>query len=242
MGLSCGVIRFGGVDLAWGERNADGVCVIEADESGAWVVQSGVVRGDGELREWVREWFGKGRGLVAVDAPLVIQNETGARPVDGLTHVHFGRFKCGCYPANLGKCPRPVRVGELFEEEGFVVGWDLRRRRVVAEVYPHPAMVRLFGLEERIPYKKGRVEEKRRQFGVLQEKIRRCVREWFPKLDLGQEVRKLLREPWSKGVEDETDALFCALIAYWHWLHRGKRTQVLGDLETGFILVPEVAE
>jgi predicted RNase H-like nuclease len=32
----------------------------------------------------------------------------------------------------------------------------------------------------------------------------------------------------------------CALIGYRHWLHDGARTEVLGYLATGFILIPRL--
>ncbi len=57
-------------------------------------------------------------------------------------------------------------------------------------------------------------------------------------LEVSAELSRLLGAPWTKNVEDQTDAFFCALIGYWHWLHRGRRTQLLGDATTGFILVP----
>jgi predicted RNase H-like nuclease len=48
----------------------------------------------------------------------------------------------------------------------------------------------------------------------------------------------LLAEPWSKDVEDQTDALVCSLIAWWHHQYEGLRTQQLGDPTTGLMLVP----
>lgn len=108
----------------------------------------------------------------------------------------------------------------------------------MAEVYPHPAMVRLFGLRERIPYKRGPIQVRRREFRKLQTKLRGSLCEHFPALQVSREVSDLLQLPWTKDIEDQTDALFCALIGYWHWLHFGQRTEMLGDLATGFILVP----
>ena len=29
------------------------------------------------------------------------------------------------------------------------------------------------------------------------------------------------------------------LIGIWYWMHRGKRSEVIGDRKTGFILLPE---
>ncbi len=60
----------------------------------------------------------------------------------------------------------------------------------------------------------------------------------FPALEMSAELSRLLGAPWTKNVEDQTDAFFCALIGHWHWLHRGRRTQLLSDATTGFILVP----
>jgi len=229
-------MRVVGIDLAWGERNADGVCVLEAGAR-ARVVACELSRGDEALLARIDEVEA---GLLAIDAPIVCPNPTGSRPVDRLTHVHFGRYKCGCYPANLGKCPRPARVGRALVERGYRLGWECDgASRPALEVYPHPAMVRWFRLAERIPYKKGRVVEKRRAFAELQRRLGDCLAERFPELELEGEVEALLGEAWSKAVEDRVDALVCALIGYWHWRHRGERSQVLGDGETGFLVVPE---
>jgi len=110
---------------------------------------------------------------------------------------------------------------------------------MVTEVYPHPAMVRLFELDKRIPYKRGPVHQRRLEFGRLQLLLRDCLRKRFPELKLDSGTEALLGTPWTKNIEDQTDAFFCALIGYWHSLYCGRRTEVLGDLATGFIIVPQ---
>ena len=150
-----------GVDLAWGEKKHDGVCLLEWNGNFGSVLGFGYPRGDRELMELIRGW-GKGYRsvFVTVDAPIVCPNRTGTRPVDRLTHRMFHKEHAACHPANSTKCPRPPRLARLGER-------------------------------------------------------------------------------WSKPVEDRTDALFCVLIGLWHWMHRGKKSQVIGDRETGFILLPE---
>jgi len=69
--------------------------------------------------------------------------------------------------------------------------------------------------------------------------MRKLMKRRFPRLTLNQETRNLLRQKWSKPVEDRTDALFCALIGMWHWMYLGERSEVIGDQKTGFILLPE---
>jgi predicted RNase H-like nuclease len=231
-------IRLAGIDLAWGERKPDGVCLIEANRRGARALTIGLTRGDAELHAWIDRHVGDGPALLAIDGPLVCPNQSGARPVDRLTHVHFGRYKCGCHPANARKNPRPPRVAAALATRGYAIDWRLECARVATEVYPHPAMVRLFDLPERVRYKKGPVADRRREFRRLQGLIRRCLARHFPALELAPAIVSLLRQPWTKDVEDQTDGFFCALIALWHWRHGGRRSEVLGDRETGFVLVP----
>ena len=178
--------------------------------------------------------------FATVDAPIVCPNRTGTRPVDRLTHRMFHRQHAACHPANTSRCLRPTRVARLLARKGFSIGWKLGKvKKTAAEVYPHPAMVRLFGLPRIIKYKKGSVVERRKEFRRLQGLMRKLMKRRFPGLTLNQETRNLLRQKWSKPVEDRTDALFCALIGMWHWMYLGKRSEVIGDRKTGFILLPE---
>ncbi len=112
--------------------------------------------------------------VVAIDAPLVVKNATGQRDCERLITSHFGRYHAGCHPSNLAHPHTAIGgrvVGEL-EKRGFEHAFVLsevkgRGGRWVFEVYPHPAMVRVFGLDRIIRYKKGRVGEKRQGLGIL---------------------------------------------------------------------------
>ena len=119
------------------------------------------------------------------------------------------------------------------------MGWQVwGGKKTVAEVYPHPAMVRMFGIPRIVKYKKGTVRERRKEFRRLQRLLRTCLQKKFPRLGCDQETQQLLRQRWSKPVEDRVDALFCALIGLWHWMHQGRKSEVIGDRRTGFILLP----
>ena len=218
----------------------DGVCFVELDGVGGRVLGFEYPQGDRELMKLIGETSRNYQTVfVTVDAPIVCPNRTGTRPVDRLTHRMFHREHAACHPANLIRCPRPPRVARLLQRKGFRVGWEtLAGGRWVAEVYPHPAMVRLFGLPRIIKYKKGSVAERRKEFQRLQGLMRKLMKRRFPGLKLNQETRSLLRQKWSKPVEDRTDALFCALIGMWHWMHQGRKSEVIGDRKTGFILLP----
>ncbi|MFM8654097.1 MAG: DUF429 domain-containing protein [Verrucomicrobiota bacterium] len=229
-----------GVDLAWGEKKHDGVCFLEWDGKRGRVAGFAYPQGDRELWEAIQERMkGWESVFVTVDAPIVCPNRTGTRPVDRLTHRMFHREHAACHPANLTKCPRPSRIAKLLQKEGFRVGWkSAAGKKTVAEVYPHPAMVRMFGLPRIVKYKKGSVVERRKEFRRLQRLLKGCLKKKFPKLAMDAETKSLLAQRWSKPVEDRTDAFFCALIGLWHWMHRGRKSEVIGDKRTGFILLP----
>ncbi|MEM0897913.1 MAG: DUF429 domain-containing protein [Verrucomicrobiota bacterium] len=232
-----------GVDLAWGPRNADGVFALRLNNGRVREAASFLTKGDEELMELVSRFSRESsRTLLAIDAPIVCPNSTGSRPVDRLTHVHFGKFHAGCYPANLTKCPRPAAIMKELQGHGYVADWVTRHStRLAVEVYPHTAMVRWFRLDRILKYKKGVVAEKRKEFLRLQSLFRKFLSRNHPGLQRFASVRKLLEEPWSKPVEDRTDALACAVIGLQHWLSKGANSEVLGNREDGFLVIPKSA-
>ncbi|NCZ96671.1 DUF429 domain-containing protein [bacterium] len=229
-----------GIDLAWGEKKHDGVCFLDWDGKRGTVAGFAYPQGDRELLDVVqKKATGRKSVFVTVDAPIVCPNRTGTRPVDRLTHRMFHREHAACHPANSTKCPRPPRIAGLLKKHVFRIGWDpTKGKKTVAEVYPHPAMVRMFGIPRIVKYKKGCVADRRKEFRRLQGLLKQCLKNKFPDLRVDSETATLLKERWSKPVEDRTDALFCALIGLWHWKHQGKRSEVIGDRKAGFILLP----
>lgn len=236
------VLRILGIDLAWGYRNPDGVCSIEIENGNARVNEIGLIRGSTALKDWVLNHTKKSCVMAMVDAPIICPNPSGSRPVDRLSHVKFGRFKAGCYPANQKLCPRPVEVGNILKQLGFKISWGIatakKQRLIASEVYPHAALIRFFGLKERLLYKKGPVEQRRKGFSHLQQLVRSSLEGDLFDVELTQKHQFIFEKPWTKDNEDQMDALICGLMGYWHWIHNGEKTEVLGDKDTGFILVP----
>lgn len=231
-----------GVDLAWGERRSDGVCVVRVRGSRAAVVGYASPHGDDELVATLASHLSpREPALLAIDAPIVCRNATGARPVDVLMHRLFHREHAGCHPANLTTCPRPARLLSRLAGEGFVAGTDLREPRLAAEVYPHAALVRFLGLPRIVKYKRGPAAERRAEFARLQQLLGELLSLRFAFVAPGPATRALLAAPWTKDVEDRVDALVCALVGLWHVHHRGRLSDVLGDLESGFLLLPRTA-
>lgn len=250
-------MRIVGIDLAWGERKPDALALIDASPRGNPTLrQTGYVSGDEALVSWVWESIGDGPGLLALDGPIICTNHTGARPVDRETHRRFGRAHAGCYPANLTRCPRPNRLRLCLEGMGFradfrmsgprrvseTTGGQLRRQ---IEVYPHPATLALFDLGHIIRYKKGSAADRGRELRRFQRLLREALSRGDPPVRVDEQVRGVigedpaaLRGAARKRLEDTLDSIVCALVGWNHWWHGGRRSEVLGDLRTGFIVVP----
>ncbi len=244
-------MRFAGVDLAWSPRNATGVVILDWDgATGRPRAWESALGDDEAIISVIVQELGKQGALVAIDAPLVVPNEEGTRPCDRTLSAAYRRQEAAAYPANRARLGPAVR-GEILVARlgtlGFVHAPKIARQkpvRQVVEVYPHPAMIELFGLERTLKYKARRNRSYRARWEGLER-----LKELLASLAQGEpalEADRLLGELAVRGVrggklkraEDLLDALFCAYIALhlWYWGEAGYRC--FGNLDTGYILVP----
>jgi predicted RNase H-like nuclease len=259
----CGVVRsawepettFIGVDLAWqSAKNHTGVAVARGDVQGATLV----AYSDGlSSLEAVLEYVlahTTSNTVVAIDAPLVLHNPTGQRPCERRISQRFGARHAGAHTSNLGLYPNAgsVRLAEWLQEAGF--SHDVcpardreRSGRWLFEVYPHPAQVTLFDLPRILKYKKGRVAERRAGLRQLQCYLREALAGAVPPLRtagseplLDQDV-EALRGQALKHYEDLLDAYFCAYLALFYWRWGGERNEMIGDMQSGYIINPTTA-
>ncbi|MEO1671027.1 MAG: DUF429 domain-containing protein, partial [Cyanobacteria bacterium J06631_2] len=116
--------------------------------------------------------------------------------------------------------------------------------RYQIEVFPHPATINLFGLERILKYKKGRLADRRGELIKLRGYITDILPELEPALSLASEalipaiaIKQTGKE--LKAIEDRLDSILCAYVAA-HWWYWGKaKNMVLGDLNSGFIVIPQ---
>ncbi len=91
-------MHFVGLDLAWGERNQTGVAVIDP---GGRLLHVGAAQDDASIEATIAPYVGE-ECLVAIDAPLIVKNETGARPCEAALNRDFTTFDAGARPAYSG--------------------------------------------------------------------------------------------------------------------------------------------
>jgi predicted RNase H-like nuclease len=122
--------------------------------------------------------------------------------------------------------------------------------RIAIEVYPHTALVSLFGLAAVLKYKAGRarsVDARRREFGRLLDCLL-VLRDASPGLDVTASrswarvatmVARAKTNAALDRVEDELDAYVCAYVGAHYGARRGTRDcVVIGDARQGYVVTP----
>jgi predicted RNase H-like nuclease/ppGpp synthetase/RelA/SpoT-type nucleotidyltranferase len=240
-------VHFVGVDLAWGQNKPTGVAVLDAQ---GLLLQVLAVQTDEEIVAALTP-FVAGDCLVAVDAPLIVKNPTGNRPVEAALNLDFARFEAGAHPANTGKpefsgTPRGARLCGLL-------GLDLNprsgRSRRAIEVYPHPATISLFRLGRTLKYKNkpGRSLETLRAELLTLVRLLEGLATATPRMqpngpgsgwaELVKSVETATRKSELRVAEDQVDAVVCAYVALFA-TRRPEATTTYGDGENGYIVTP----
>lgn len=238
------LVRLAGIDLAWkSNRNTTAVAIGDLEGIGLTVRRVEKQLSLEELKSLIREE--ETLAGVAVDAPLVITNTKGQRPCDRSLSKHYARRNASCYPANLTLCgTRSPDFSDYLNQYGFEHLRKISEGRFQIECYPHPAMIEIFGLSERLAYKKGCVSLRRRGQISLAELIVALRRSRVISLRIEEEWQKYVSEEHIgslvgaalKANEDVLDAIVCLYVAAL-FVTSAPHT-VYGTRDSGYIYVP----
>lgn len=241
---------FVGVDLAWGREKPTGLAVLDA--GGALLHVS--AEHDDEAIVAALGPYVEGDCVVAIDAPLVVENATGNRPCEAALNRDFARFDAGAHPSNtarreLAGVPRGAWLATTL---GLDTDPESRSRHRAIEVYPHPATVALFRLGRTLKYKHkpgrglDRLRSELQRLMALLESLEHAAVPlrvggndgWAA---LVADVEAAPRKSDLRRVEDQVDAVVCAYVAMFAE-RRPDLTTTYGDHATGYIVTPTLPE
>ena len=267
---------FIGLDLAWKATNESGICWLEGEspETLRCTRIEAAVQSTDDLADEIASV--DGTVIVTIDAPVLCSPctdrplsaaqsdgeaalnssvlRTRRRWVDPEIGRRFWQYKVSAYPASAAvanEWTAGIDLGRALQARGFALDPEMRRggghRRVAVEVYPHTIHVRLFELDERLPYKKGRVADRRQAMQLYQQHLREIAEREAPGIlynarlqdALASETAEMARGMALKRLEDTLDGLTCALAAWLAW-RSPDAWEMIGDLN-GYILVPRAA-
>jgi predicted RNase H-like nuclease len=241
-------MKFIGIDFGW-KSQPSGLCCLELKNGKLQILDLDRQDSIADIFTWMEKMSAIDEpAMVAVDAPTLIPNPTGSRLPDKLTHKYFGKYHAGCYPANrnLPFSDRTLKFGLQLESFGFLHAPTIEPQklgRYQIEVFPHPAIVNLFNLERILKYKKGLLNQRRLELIKLLDYILDILPIQEPALSCLSLQRFIPEIPHPgkalKETEDKLDSLICAYVgAYW-WYWGIQRNLVLGNLDTGYIVIPQ---
>ncbi|KPV43017.1 DUF429 domain-containing protein [Alicyclobacillus ferrooxydans] len=220
--------------------------IIEGTSSGDWAgaryIGSRLCKSDEDIAQFIGPYLVPGQTVVAVDAPLVVPNQTGMRPCERYVAKAYGGRQCAAYPGHQGNMAGTRGPGLLsyLESRGVRVwaGAQMPKEHDAVhffETYPHAAHLAMFDLPTVWKYKKksGRswelcrnelVEYWRRLWQLFPDVCRQILGlsdadplaarlvPWTPAI-LEANVTPSVIGRGYKEFEDLTDGLFCAYIA-----------------------------
>jgi predicted RNase H-like nuclease len=245
-------VTFIGIDLAWSPRNPTGAAVLRGNAHGADLIDYRLLGGDVPIVEYIQHYAGAGPAIVAVDAPLWVPNEAGRRPGEAAIGFAFARYQAGAHPANRRRLAfdgivRGEALVAALAARGFVHAPEVAAGalvRQVVEVFPHPAMVALFGLDRTLKYKAkpGRGAAQRleawRRYQAHLDALFQADPQLRGQVALTAQDVAALRGRRLKDYEDQVDALMCAYIALYGFRWGAARCRMFGTFEGGYIFTP----
>lgn len=224
------------------------MAVLRGDRGGAELIcVSDSISKIAAVREFVESYAGAST-VIAIDAPLIIENTVGQRPCETAVGREYGNREASCHTSNLHLYPGAASVA--LARELVMAGYvhapsaDATSKKIVMEVYPHAGLVEFFDLPKSLKSKKGTLAQKCSGLRILAEHLSQLAQATpvlikTPYLaDLLTRDLKSLKGRALKAHEDSLDAAFCAYLAYYFWYWRLDRNRVFGDLATGYIVNP----
>lgn len=235
--------RFLGLDMAWAPRNSSGGAVMELTEDGDVKLTSAAsMRAHEDILGWVARNRGRSGCVLAVNAPMIVENTGGRRPCDVLLEKHFAAVDS--YQVNTVNASQPRMMGRALMRMGFDPHPGAEGDRLI-ETYNQPTQVLLFDVERPIRLKIGPVGSRKEAVDRFRELLYEKLGDANPRLVDSPALDALIDAdlPSSNGsrvgeLEERLEAVLCAYTAAYLYVRGPEACAMLGDLNEGYLLIP----
>lgn len=241
-------MRYLGLDLPWAPRASSAGAVMEATEQGVRLVSTAHLRAHEDVLGWVHRNRGRGRAILAVNAPLIVENTGGRRPVDTELEHHFGRYLVDEYAVNTVNASFPRTIARSLMRMGFDVDPQAEGDRMI-ETWTQPTQIMLFGMDRPLRTKTGPIGGRKDAASRYRDLIYGKLPFMIPSLEDSDALEELVAPEMSSlngtrlgELEEKLDAVLCAYVAAYLDLCGPEACAFLGDLRTGYVLLPAPAQ
>lgn len=248
-------MKFIGIDLAWTYKNETGLCVI--DESGHIEYLDAKVYSDEDMIDVIMNYADDDL-CIAVDAPLVLENEKGAREADRLltkARIHGHQLKLFMANRNFFIRSYGLVRGEVFAKKLAEALESKRRktiefgftatsgRNIMVETFPTGICCGLFPEIYPVKYKvKHKVSYTETNAALRKVLSRICLAESRDEnvngvIEHFDFSKSEITKKEHKHIEDKMDAFLCAFGQL--SIYKGyAKAMCFGDIKDGFITIP----
>ena len=241
-------MRYIGIDLAWTYKNESGVCLI--DECGEVIFLDAKIYTDEDIVSII-EKFKRDKIKIAIDAPLIVNNESGSREAErSLSSKKINGHRVRAFNSNrkfLNNVFKTIRGEALCERliaafPELTIGLN-SSESIIYETFPTGICAGLFPEIYPINYKRKKgmtFEETIERMNILCDKLRGLEQEGI--ISNFSSSFKLEKDKlnWKsyKHMEDKMDAILCTLGMY--LIDQGLAKELhFGNLTDGYIMIPE---
>ena len=234
-------MKFVGIDLAWTYKNETGICII-SDDGEIEYLNSAILSNE-EIVNLIKYYCNE-RICIAIDAPLIVKNETGSREAER----NFMRNKIHGHNLTLFVASRSYLTKTFGEIRGETLpGIEINtmvseEKSTVIETFPSAVCCGLFPEIYPVKYKLKRTvpyNETQYQMNRLLSRLRKLEEEEGIVKNLVSELKLNNIELCSKNhkhIEDKVDAFLSAYCIYSIY-KKIANPLVFGDVEGGFITI-----
>lgn len=239
-------IRYLGLDLGWTPRDSSGGVVMEpTDDGGCTLISADSLRSHEDTLRWITRNRGRGQCTLVVNAPVIVENLSGARPCDRLLLEHFTRFRIDEYANNTVSASHPRTMGRALMRMGFDPNPASEGDRLV-ETHTQAAQILLFGVDRPVRLKSGPIGARKEAAQRFRELVVERLYPGPPSLEHSPELELLMQAhlPDLNGtrlgeLEERLEALLCAYVAAYLGECGTDSCAFLGNLDQGYILLPD---
>lgn len=240
-------IRYLGLDLGWTPRDSSGGVVLEVNEDGTLrLLSADSLRSHEDTLRWITRNRGRTHCTLTINAPIIVENLSGARPCDRLLLEHFTRYRIDEYANNTVSASHPRTMGRALARMGFDPNPQSEGDRLV-ETHTAACQVMLFGVDRPVRMKTGPIGGRKEAVQRLRELITERIMDSGPlRLVETPELDALMDAhlPDLNGtrlgeLEEKLEALLCAYVSAWLGQLGSESCAFLGDLNGGYILLPD---
>jgi predicted RNase H-like nuclease len=179
-----------------------------------------------------------------VNAPLIVENTGGRRPVDEQLEHHFSGYQVKEYTVNTVNSSHPRTIGRSLIRMGFDPDPQAQGDRVI-ETCAQAAQVLLFGLDRVIRTKSGPMGGRKDATNRFREQIYGRLPFLDPSLEDSDALEDLMNADLGAmngsrlgELEGKLDAVVSAYVAAFLDIRGPESSAFLGDLDTGYVLLP----